>query len=376
MPRVLFHLDMDAFYASVEQRDNPELRGQPVIVGAPPDRRGVVCAASYEARPFGVRSAMPSRTAARLCPKGIFVRPRMDVYRNESHRIMELIAHVDEEAVVEQVSVDEAYLDLSSKFEGMEPDEALAAAVPIARTMRETIRRERGLAATIGIGGNKLIAKIASDSGKPDGLLLIPEKEKAAFLRPLPVNVLHGVGKATASVLEGAGLRLVGDLQDYVTEARGDLRALVGSYAATLSAYAFGNDDRPLEQETLMRSIGSETTFERDSDDRPLLRRTLREQAQEVAESLAHEAMAARTVQIKIRYGDFTTLTRQLSLPDPVSEPGEIYRIGCLILAKHRLVNRPLRLLGLGVSGLVPPSPQQFFPFMKREKPDPQSSPQ
>ncbi|SDT85916.1 DNA polymerase-4 [Verrucomicrobium sp. GAS474] len=371
MPRVIFHLDMDAFYASVEQRDHPELRGKPVIVGAPPDRRGVVCAASYEARPFGVRSAMPSRTAARLCPEGIFVRPRMEAYRDESHRIMEILASVDEVAIVEQVSVDEAYLDLSPRFEGsgMGHDEALAAALPIARKMKERIREERGLAATIGVGGNKLIAKIASDSGKPDGLLLVPEREKAAFLRPLKAGVLHGVGRATAEVLESSGLRTVGDIQDYVTEAPGDLRALVGSYAATLAAYAFGEDDRPLDRETLMRSIGSETTFERDSDDRPLLRRTLREQAEEIAGSLANEAMAAKTVQVKIRYGDFTTLTRQLSLPDPIAEAGELYRIACLILAKHRLVNRPLRLLGLAVSGLVPPSTQAVFPFMQREKP-------
>ncbi len=373
MPRVLFHLDMDAFYASVEQRDHPEWRGLPVIVGASPERRGVVCAASYEARKFGVRSAMPSRTAARLCPQGVFVFPRMEVYREESRHIMALLdAHDEEELVIEQVSVDEAYLDLSARFahlaKGMDPDAALAAALPVARAMKETIRRERGLAATIGIGGNKLIAKIASDAGKPDGLLLIREAEKAAFLRPLPVGVLHGVGKATGEVLQESGLVTVGDLQDYLTQARGDLRALVGSYAATLAAFAFGEDDRPLDRETLMRSIGSETTFDRDSDDRPLLRRTLREQAEEVAEKLASEGMAARTVQVKIRYGDFTTLTRQMSLPEPVADAAEIYRLGCLLLAKHRLVNRPLRLLGLGVSGLVPPSPQRLFPFMERER--------
>lgn len=360
MPRVLFHLDMDAFYASVEQRDRPELRGKPVIVGAPPDRRGVVCAASYEARPFGVRSAMPSRTAARLCPQGIFVRPRMDAYRDESRRIMALIAV--EGAQIEQVSVDEAYLDFSARFEGeADADRALQAAVPLARHLKETIKRERSLTASIGIGGNKLIAKLASDHGKPDGLLLIPERDKAEFLRPLRVTALHGVGPATAAALDRQGIQTVGHLQDYP----GDLRALVGSFASTLAAFALGNDDRPLDRDSFARSISSETTFERDSDHRPLLRATLREHAADIAAKLGKEEMAAQTVQIKIRYGDFTTLTRQLSVPMPITAAPDIYRLGCLILARHKLVNRPLRLLGLGVSNLRPPVPQLLFDFAK-----------
>ncbi len=358
--RVIFHLDMDAFYASVEQRDQPELRGKPVIVGAPPDRRGVVCAASYEARPFGVRSAMPSRTAARLCPQGIFIRPRMDVYRDESRQIMALIAA--EGAQIEQVSVDEAYLDFSARFEEIaDPDAALQAAVPLGRHLKDVIQRERNLVASIGIGGNKLIAKLASDHGKPDGLLLIPERDKAAFLRPLRVTALHGVGPATAAALDRWGIQTVAHLQDYA----GDLRALVGSFAATLAAFALGNDDRPLDRDSFARSISSETTFERDSDHRPLLRATLREHAADIAAKLKNEEMAAQTVQIKIRYGDFTTLTRQLSVPMPVTEASDIYRLGCLILARHKLVNRPLRLLGLGVSNLRPPVPQLLFDFAR-----------
>jgi len=359
MARVIFHLDMDAFYASVEQRDHPELRGQPVIVGAPPDRRGVVCAASYEARRFGVRSAMPSRTAARLCPQGLFVRPRMETYREESHRIMEIVAAAG--AVIEQVSVDEAYLDFSEVIPEGDPDRALQASLPIARALKQRISAERGLTASIGIGANKLIAKIASDYGKPDGLILIPERDKALFLRTLPVGSLHGVGRVTGEALRSQGLNTIGDIQDY----RGDLRSLVGSYAVTLGAFARGEDQRPLDFDSFARSISSETTFERDSADRTLLRATLREQAAEIAAKLEREKMAAQTVQVKVRYGDFTTLTRQLSVAEPLDTSREIYRTACLILGRNRLVNRPLRLLGLGVSNLVPPTSQLLFDFLR-----------
>ena len=188
MARVIFHLDMDAFYASVEQRDNPQLRGKPVIVGAPPTQRGVVCAASYEARKFGVRSAMPSATAGRLCPRGVFVRPRMDHYRQESRLIMKLVA--ESGAVVEQMSIDEAYLDVSGLNRAADVDVALGESVPLARELKQRIATERKITATIGIAANKLLAKIASDHQKPDGLTIINEAEKIRFLRPLPVRAL------------------------------------------------------------------------------------------------------------------------------------------------------------------------------------------
>ena len=195
MFRVIFHLDMDAFYASVEQRDDPGLRGRPVIVGAPPTQRGVVCASSYEARKFGVRSAMPSATAGRLCPNGIFVRPRMDHYREESRYIMQILAQTG--AVVETMSIDEAYLDVSSLGQAESEDASLLKAVPLARHVKQRILAERKLTATIGIASNKLLAKIASDHKKPDGLTVISDAEKALFLRPLPVRVIFGVGKVT-----------------------------------------------------------------------------------------------------------------------------------------------------------------------------------
>src|SRR5437899_2591659 len=208
MARVIFHLDMDAFYASIEQRENPRLRGKPVVVGSPPTQRGVVCAASYEARKFGVRSAMPSATAGRLCPKGIFVPTRMEKYKAESVAIMQLLAQTG--AALEPMSIDEAYLDLSAVVVAPLGDEALYAAVPLARELKRKIFCERQLTATIGIAANKLLAKLASDFKKPDGLTLVPERDKVAFLRPMPVRAIHGVGRVTEQILDQAGIVTVG----------------------------------------------------------------------------------------------------------------------------------------------------------------------
>lgn len=357
MPRVIFHLDMDAFFASVEQRDKPELRNQPVIVGGTPERRGVVCAASYEARRFGIHSAMPSRTAVRLCPSGIFISPRMGVYGQESRRIMDIVSRFG--PIVEQVSVDEAYLDFSAQFTKYETDEALSNAISLAKEIKVEIRRQRDLTASVGVAANKLLAKIASDHGKPDGLVMIPERDKAAFLRPLPVETLFGVGKVTATHLKSLGLRTVGDLQDYT----GDLRSVVGSFAPELKAFAWGRDDRLLETHWEAKSISAEETFPRDTDNRLQLRMTLWAQATEVADKLQGDGLAARTVQVKVRYGDFTTLTRQVSLEEPVESARDIYRLACLLLQRSHLVLRPLRLLGLGVAHLCPPSQQLKLDF-------------
>ncbi|HEX3800391.1 MAG TPA: DNA polymerase IV [Verrucomicrobiae bacterium] len=346
MFRVILHLDMDAFYASVEQRDNPALAGKPLIVGAPPTQRGVVCAASYEARKFGVRSAMPSSVAGRLCPNGIFMRPRMQRYREESAEIMRIIALPN--VMVEQVSVDEAYLDFSPICQQADADLSLAQALPLADELKRRISAERGLTASIGIAANKLLAKLASDFKKPDGLTLIAERDKVAFLRPLEVRALHGVGKVTQEVLNRAGIEIIGDLQDYP----GDLRALIGSFGPVLKRFGFGEDHRPLDSSDEVKSISSENTFLRDTDDRKILRACLREQAEDIAAKLKRHRIGAQTVQVKLRYSDFTTLTRQLSVEEPITEAAQIYRLGCYILARDRLVSRPLRLIGLGVSGL------------------------
>jgi DNA polymerase-4 len=365
MFRVIFHLDMDAFYASIEQRDNPSLRGRPVIVGSPPTQRGVVCAASYEARKFGVRSAMPSVTAGRLCPNGVFVRPRMDHYREESGKIMAVVAHTG--ALIEQVSIDEAYLELpdvaaqasrpAAATDAMSAggpalpfnaDDVLYLAVPLARKLKRRIFEERELTASIGIATNKLLAKLASDFNKPDGLTLIPERDKVLFLRPMPVRAIHGVGKVTEQALHQAGIVTVGDLQDYP----GDLRALVGSFGPKLKQFAIGDDDRPLELGDEVKIISSEETFLHDTDDRPALRKCLREQAADISAKLKRRRLAAKTVQVKIRYSDFTTLTRQITVEEAITEAEDIYRLGCFLLGKEKLVSRPLRLVGLGVSGL------------------------
>jgi DNA polymerase-4 len=345
---------MDAFFASVEQRDDPRLRGCPVIVGAPPTQRGVVCAASYEARKFGVRSAMPSATAGRLCPSGIFVRPRIDHYREESGRIMQIVAQTG--AVVETMSIDEAYLDVSAISQAEDIDASLLKAMPLARHLKQRIQSERKLTATIGIASNKLLAKIASDHKKPDGLTVISEREKVSFLRPLPVRVIYGVGKVTEQTLGQAGIVTVGDLQDYP----GDLRALVGSFGLKLKQFAFGEDDRPLEIGDEIKSISGEETFLKDTDDRRVLRACLREQATDISARLKHRRLGAHTVQVKVRYSDFTTLTRQFSVEEPITEVTDIYRLGCFLLGRDKLVSRPLRLLGLGVSSLREPSGQQL----------------
>jgi DNA polymerase-4 len=350
--RVILHVDMDAFYASVEQRDEPAYRGRPLIVGSPPDRRGVVCAASYEARQFGVRSAMPSRTAGKLCPHGIFIPPRMEAYRAESALVMAILReHSD---AMEKVSVDEAYLELSSRFSHCAPDEALQAALPCAREIKARIVRERRLTASIGLAGNKFLAKLGSDLQKPDGLTLIPEQGKAEFLAPLALGRIPGVGPVTERALAELGLNTIGDLQ--TTQL--DLAPTVGSYAARLRRLAFGEDDRPLDLSDERKSISSETTFPQDTDHRPTLREALKELCADIGETLAREGTGAQTVQVKVRYSDFTTLTRQIRLEDPVTSTAEIYRLACHLLARDKLVSRPLRLLGVGVSNFAQPSAQ------------------
>jgi len=300
---------------------------------------------------------MPSMTAGRLCPSGIFVRPNMELYREESRLIMRMVAETG--VMIEQVSVDEAYLDFSAFCQGTTADESLQYALPIAREMKRRIVGERRLTASIGIASNKLLAKLASDQQKPNGLTWIAESQKVAFLRPLPVQVLHGVGRVTAEQLQQVGIKTVGDLQDY----RGDLRTLVGSFGPTLKEYSFGEDNRPLDLSDEVKSISSENTFLHDTDDRRILRQTLREQAEEIAAELQQNQLAARTVEVRVRYGDFTTLNRQLTFEDPTAEAAAIYRLGCHLLARHKLVHRPLRLLGLGVSHLVTPGQQLLLPF-------------
>lgn len=346
--RAVACLDCDAYFSSIEQRDRPELKGKPVIVGSPPNKRGVVSTCSYEARKFGVRSAMASSAAKRKCPDAIFLPPRIDYYRQTTEQIMQVLAKFN--PTIEQVSIDEAFFDLTDACSpGSDPDELLYKAVPIARAIKAAILAATQLTVSIGIASNKFLAKVGSDFGKPNGLTVIPERDKVLFLRALPVRTIYGVGEVTEEILIKAGLKTIGDVQDY----RGDLRLLVGSWAPTLRKFALGEDDRPLDLSDEVKSISTEETFEQDTDDRKVLKQYLLKASEEIAGQLSAQKVGACTVQVRVRYGDFTTLTRQITLGEPTASAREIYRLSCFLLAKHRLVSRPLRLLGLGVSHLV-----------------------
>lgn len=340
--RSILHIDMDAFFASVEQRDHPQWRGKPVIVGAAPDRRGVVCAASYEARKFGVRSAMPSRTAGRLCPEGIYVRPDFARYSAASDQIMALLHDVS--PLVEPLSIDEAFVDVTAAARDID------AAATLAIDIKARIRARVHLTASIGVAPNKFLAKLASDLQKPDGLTIVREEDKVTFLRPLPVGRIWGVGPKTEAILHGAGIRTIAELQDY----RGDLRRLMGGYAEDLRALAFGEDDRPVEPEHERKSISSEETFDRDTRSLPLIRRTMLDQASGVAAELREKRLAGRTVHIKLRFADFTTLTRQKKLDHATQDETEIFRVAWALAERERGTGKLVRLVGTGVASLEP----------------------
>jgi DNA polymerase-4 len=331
---------MDAFYASVEQRDRPELRGKPVIVGADPRGRGVVSAASYEARVFGVRSAMPIGKAARLCPDGVFVPVDMDKYVAVSRQIMAILDRFS--PLVEPVSVDEAFIDLTGTTSLFGPP---ADAV---RAIKTAIRAETALTASAGLASNKFVAKVASELRKPDGLVVVPPGEEARFLAPLPIRCLWGVGGATASELATLGIATIGQLQRLTPRT---LVTRLGEHGADLHDLAFGRDGRPVEPWTAPKSMGAEETFGRDTTDRARLEQTLREQAERVARELRAGGFAAARVTLKLRFADFRTLTRSHT-GDPTQDGLDLYRRVSVLLARERLV-QPVRLIGLSASALT-----------------------
>jgi DNA polymerase-4 len=339
--RAIVHVDMDAFYASVEQRDRPELRGRPVIVGADPRGRGVVSAASYEARVYGVRSAMPISRAYRLCPHGVYLPVDMAKYARVSREIMAVLG--DFSPLVEPVSVDEAFVDLTGTQTLWGPP---AAAV---RRIKSRIREETGLTASAGLAANKFVAKVASDLEKPDGLVVVPAGGEAAFLAPLPIERLWGVGKATAKELADLGVTTIGRLQQLPARA---LTARLGPHGPDLQALAFGRDDRPVEPFSPPKSMGAEETFERDCRDLARLEETLRGQAERVASELRAEGLAACRVTLKLRWADFRTLTRSHT-GDPTQDGLEIYRRAATLLRRERLI-QPVRLIGVSASTFKP----------------------
>jgi DNA polymerase IV len=330
--RTVLHVDMDAFYAAVEQRDRPELRGRPVVVGALPGGRGVVSAASYEARRFGIHSAMPISRAYRLCRDAVYLPVDMDKYAAESRRIM---------AQLEPVSIDEAFLDVTAS-------RALRGDGPaIAREIKARIRAEVALTASVGVAPNKFLAKVASDLEKPDGLVVVPPGREAAFLAPLPVSRLWGVGRVTAAELEALGIQTIGQLASLEPAA---LEARFGSAGPALAALARGQDDRSVEPFAAPKSMGAEETFGADHRDVDRLRATLRAQAERVARELRSEGYAGKVVTLKIRFADFSTFTRAHS-GEPTQDGLRIYQEACRLFDRVRL-DQPVRLIGLSVSGL------------------------
>ncbi len=341
---------MDAFYASVEQRDRPELHGRPVIVGAHPGGRGVVSAASYEARRFGVHSAMPIGRAARLCPDAVFLPVDMDKYARVSGEIMAILSEYS--PLLEPISVDEAFLDVSGT------ERLLGPPLEVARAIKGRLRTEVRLTASAGVAPNKFLAKLASDLGKPDGLVEVEPGEEEAFLRDLPVERLWGVGRVTARDLRAMGIETIGQLCR-VPESL--LVRRFGKWGALLHELAHGRDDRPVEPFAPPKSMGAEETFAQDTRDPEALRRTLLAQAERVARDLRSEGYAGRTVTLKLRFADFRTITR--SLTGEATQDGlEIFRRAFGLLERVARV-QPVRLIGVSVSGLIQGGPGQLSLF-------------
>ncbi len=348
MIRAILHVDMDAYFASIEQRDNPELRGKPVIVGAGPHERGVVCAASYAARKFGVHSAMPSRTAFKLCPNGIFVRPDMRKYSLVSKQIMAILESFT--PLVQPLSIDEAFLDVTGSTK------IFGDALTIAKRIKAEILAQTGLIASVGVAPNKFLAKLASDLDKPDGLTVITAADKVKTLAPLPVAKLWGVGKTTEKRLHEVGLRTIGDIQRLPIE---DLRQRFGNMADHLHALAFGEDEREVETDDEAKSIGSEHTFDVDTTDIAQIKKCLLAQCDDVGTQLRRAQIAARTVQLKLRYVDFTTVTRRRTLAQPTQDEMRLYEVAGQLLATERIAGKLIRLIGISGSNLVPPEGQR-----------------
>jgi DNA polymerase-4 len=356
--RRILHVDMDAFYASIEQRDRPELRGRPVVVGGRPDERGVVAAASYEARKYGVRSALPMARAVRLCPDLVIVHPDFRKYHDVSGQVFEIFRQVT--ALVEPLSLDEAYLDVTENAWG-EP-----LGVNVARRIKALIHERTGLTASAGVAPNKFLAKIASGWKKPDGLTVIAPGRVESFLQGLTVDALWGVGPVTARKLHAAGIRTVMDVRA-AGEAR--LHDVVGNLAGWLVQLARGEDDREVEPERPAKSSGTENTYPQDLTDLDRIRAEVASMAREGAAWLVRHNLFARTVTIKVRYGNFSTVTRSHSAWPATRDADAIVARAVELLAKTEAGRRSVRLLGVSVHNFsdTPGEP----PPRRRERPLP-----
>jgi len=344
MERTFLHVDMDAFYASVEQHDNPKLKGQPVVVGASPDQRGVVAAASYEARRFGVHSAMPSSEAGRRCPDAVFLPVRMERYKEVSDIVLDQFDDIT--PMVEPLSIDEAFLDVSGAVRLFGPGPA------IAREVKTRIKHATGLTASVGVAPNKFLAKLASDLEKPDGLTVVPfsRSKIVKFLAPLPIARIWGVGPVTAEQLYALGIELIGDLQAYDEHA---LAEHIGpSRAEHLKQLANGHDPRDIELGHEAKSISREHTFPRDCKSKPTLERVLLDLVEDVGRSLRESEKHAGLARLKLRFKGFHTITRQRRLTPPCCDDITLRETALAILHDER-VRKPVRLIGFGVSDLI-----------------------
>lgn len=346
MTRRVMHADLDCFFAAVEELDDPSLRGRPVIVGGDPDRRGVVSTANYAARRFGVHSAMSAAMARRLCPQAVFLRPHFDRYKALSRQVMNILD--DFFVVREQVSVDEAYGELSPATRGCQPAEQ------IARAIKARVKDETGLVISIGAGRTKTIAKLASDLSKPDGCLIVKPGAEVAFLHPLPVGRLSGVGPQTRARLEQLGLTTVGQI---AAQPRAVLQSLLGKHGDWLWRLANGQDDRPVIADYgPPKSVSHEDTFERDIADMERAEENVRRMAERVAERLEKQRLVGRTVTLKVKWSDFRLMTRQQSLGAPTQDAAPIALAALALLADEvaplLTMGGAIRLLGVGVSGI------------------------
>ncbi len=338
--RKIIHVDMDAYYASIEQRDRPELKGKPVVVGGKPEGRGVVAAASYEARKFGIRSAISSRHAYRLCPSAIFLPARFDVYRSVSRQIMEIFNRYTD--LVEPLSLDEAFLDVTvNKLE-------IPLASEIAKRIKAEILAETGLTASAGVAPNKFIAKIASDYNKPNGLTVIPPEKVDAFLIDLPVRKLPGVGPVTEQRMASAGILTVRRMREFAKE---ELQALFGKSGAWYYHICRGEDERPVISDWERKSVGVEDTFAKDLTEIEDMRAELKKIAEKLSVRLKKREMKGRTVTLKMTYADFEKITRSKTLAERVCEEEVLYELACELLTHTEAgPEKPVRLLGMQVA--------------------------
>jgi DNA polymerase-4 len=349
---------MDAFYASVEQRDRPELIGKPVIVGGSPEKRGVVSAANYVARHYGVHSAMPAVTAHRLCPHGVFLPPRISYYADVSSQIREIFERFT--PLVEPLSLDEAFLDVTGS------EHLFGSAVEIGRAIKGVIQEELQLTVSVGVAPNKFLAKIASDLRKPDGFVVVERGQEQEFLDPLPVTRLWGVGKQGSRVFDRMGIRTIGQLRRWPLDV---LQSQCGSHGEHLWRLAQGIDDRPVVSERVAKSISHETTFERDISDTELLRAWLLELTEQVGNRLRREGVRGRTVHLKLRLADFSLLTRSQTLPQPTDITQELWETASEMFGHRLPANlQPVRLLGIGVSGFDDSGPAQGMLFDREQR--------